>query len=88
MDHHHNDKHSLYECHFKPCPYRSKRESNCKQHMDRAYGWEYVRSMNNGKNRERGALSNGFPTLQTNNIRTPSSDANTVNTPEDDDFYM
>lgn len=94
MDRHHNDKHSaappLYECHFKPCPYRSKRESNCKQHMEKAHGWEYVRSKNNGKNREKatGAPSNGLPTPQTNNIRTPSSDANTVNTPENDGFDM
>ena len=94
MDRHHNDKHSaappLYECHFKPCPYRSKRESNCKQHMEKAHGWQYVRSKNNGKNREMGtgAPSNGLPTPQTNNIRTPSSDANTVDTPEEDDFDM
>ena len=92
MDRHHNDKHSaappLYECHFKPCPYRSKRESNCKQHMEKAHGWEYVRSKNNGKNREKATPSNGLPTPQTNNIRTPSSDANTVNTPEEEDYDM
>jgi len=95
MDRHHNDKHSsappLYECHFKPCPYRSKRESNCKQHMEKAHGWEYVRSKNNGKNRsEKGAptTNNGLPTPQTTNIRTPSSDGNTVATPEEDDFDM
>ncbi len=57
MDRHHNDKHSaappLYECRFKPCPYRSKRESNCKQHMEKAHGWTYVRSKNNGKNKDK-----------------------------------
>ena len=92
MDRHHNDKHSaappLYECHFKPCPYKSKRESNCKQHMEKAHGWDYVRSKNNGKNREKGTPSNGLPTPQTNNIRTPSSEANTVDTPDEDDFDM
>jgi hypothetical protein len=76
MDRHHNDKHSaappLYECHFKPCPYRSKRESNCKQHMEKAHGWTYVRSKNNGKNRDK-AASNGLPTPMDSNIRTPSS---------------
>ncbi|KAL1590406.1 hypothetical protein WHR41_00930 [Cladosporium halotolerans] len=50
---HVNDKHSaapsLYHCLFKPCPYTSKRESNCKQHMEKAHGWAYVRSKNNGK---------------------------------------
>jgi hypothetical protein len=56
--------------------------------MEKAHGWTYLRSKNNGKNREKGAPSNGLPTPQTNNIRTPSSDANTVNTPEDDDFDM
>lgn len=92
MDRHHNDKHSaappLYECHFKPCPYRSKRESNCKQHMEKAHGWEYVRSKNNGKNRaEKPSGTNtiiGLQTPQTTNIQTPSSDGNSVATPEED----
>ena len=52
-DRHENDKHSaapsLYHCLYKPCPYTSKRESNCKQHMEKAHGWEYVRSKSNGK---------------------------------------
>ncbi|TVY39412.1 Zinc finger transcription factor [Lachnellula occidentalis] len=82
MDRHNNDKHSqappLYECQFKPCPYRSKRESNCKQHMEKAHGWEYVRSKNNGKN----------PQSMTTNIRTPSSDGNHISTPDADDFDM
>ena len=54
-DRHVNDKHStapsLYHCLYKPCPYTSKRESNCKQHMEKAHGWNYVRSKNNGKGR-------------------------------------
>uniref|UniRef100_L2G3Q1 Zinc finger transcription factor ace1 n=1 Tax=Colletotrichum fructicola (strain Nara gc5) TaxID=1213859 RepID=L2G3Q1_COLFN len=53
MDRHHNDKHSsappMYECLYKPCPYKSKRESNCKQHMEKAHGWTYVRTKTNGK---------------------------------------
>lgn len=53
MDRHVNDKHSdkpsMYECQFKPCPYKSKRESNCKQHMEKAHGWTYVRTKTNGK---------------------------------------
>lgn len=52
-DRHVNDKHSdapaLYRCLWQDCPYTSKRESNCKQHMEKAHGWEYVRSKNNGK---------------------------------------
>lgn len=56
-DRHVNDKHSstpsLYHCLFRTtgCPYTSKRESNCKQHMEKAHGWEYVRSKSNGKGR-------------------------------------
>lgn len=54
-DRHVNDKHSstpsLYHCLFTPCPYTSKRESNCKQHMEKAHGWNYVRSKSNGKGR-------------------------------------
>jgi hypothetical protein len=63
-DRHVNDKHSdtpaLYHCQFKPCPYTSKRESNCKQHMEKAHGWNYVRSKNNGK--ARASISNQLPT--------------------------
>jgi hypothetical protein len=99
MDRHHNDKHSaappLYECHFKPCPYKSKRESNCKQHMEKAHNWEYVRSKNNGKLRPNGStgaqsiVNGGLPTPQSTNMRTPSSDGMGVATPpEDDDFDM
>lgn len=82
MDRHQNDKHSaappLFECHFKPCPYRSKRESNCKQHMEKAHGWEYVRSKNNGKNRPAApaVVPNGLPTPQATIIHTPGSDSN------------
>jgi hypothetical protein len=47
MDRHIMDKHqeapAMYECHFKPCTYHSKRESNCKQHMEKVHGWVYVR---------------------------------------------
>lgn len=54
-DRHVNDKHSsapsLYKCLYTPCPYTSKRESNCKQHMEKAHGWNYVRSKSNGKGR-------------------------------------
>ncbi|CRK22415.1 hypothetical protein BN1723_002855 [Verticillium longisporum] len=53
LDRHRNDRHSMappmYECYFKPCPYKSKRESNCKQHMEKAHGWEYVRTKNRGR---------------------------------------
>ena len=96
MDRHHNDKHSaapaLYECHYKPCPYRSKRESNCKQHMEKAHGWQYVRSKNNGKARsdKQGSVINGgMPTPQLTDIRTPSSDGNAgVATPDSTDIDM
>ncbi|PVH89242.1 hypothetical protein DL98DRAFT_647796 [Cadophora sp. DSE1049] len=53
LDRHHRDKHDalqpVFKCHYKPCPYQSKRESNCKQHMEKAHGWTYVRSKNKGK---------------------------------------
>ncbi|RDW95264.1 putative zinc finger transcription factor ace1 [Coleophoma crateriformis] len=96
MDRHHNDKHSaapaMYECHFKPCSYKSKRESNCKQHMEKAHGWEYVRSKNNGKATKResngSSVSGALPTPQMTNMQTPSSDGHGVNTPEEEDFDM
>ncbi|KFY00290.1 hypothetical protein O988_03394 [Pseudogymnoascus sp. VKM F-3808] len=54
LDRHVNDKHSLmprlFKCQFWPCPYQSKRESNCKQHMEKAHSWVDVRSKNSSKN--------------------------------------
>lgn len=51
MARHYNDKHlaspSMFKCLFKPCSYESKRESNCKQHMEKAHGWKYVRQKTN-----------------------------------------
>lgn len=78
MDRHHNDKHSaappMYECRFKPCPYKSKRESNCKQHMEKAHGWTYVRTKTNRKSAGNGdSGSTVHPTPQLTNISTPES---------------
>ncbi|KAK4101720.1 hypothetical protein N658DRAFT_425133 [Parathielavia hyrcaniae] len=92
MDRHHNDKHSsappMYECNFKPCPYKSKRESNCKQHMEKAHGWTYVRTKTNGK--KFGTSVNGnsaHPTPQLQNLPTPSSDHSMgIATPPNDDW--
>ncbi|KAK3330233.1 hypothetical protein B0H66DRAFT_51770 [Apodospora peruviana] len=92
MDRHHNDKHSsappMYECLFKPCPYKSKRESNCKQHMEKAHGWQYVRTKTNGK-KPGMPLSmsdnSAHPTPQLQNLPTPSSEHSMgVATPPDD----
>lgn len=89
-DRHVNDKHSSapaqHKCQFPPCPYRSKRESNCKQHMEKAHGWVYKRSKNNGKNKgkNKGALAApAQPATQMPEMATPQSSAGDV-TPEDD----
>jgi hypothetical protein len=42
----------MYKCNFPPCTYSSKRESNCKQHMEKAHGWQYVRSKSNGRKKD------------------------------------
>ncbi|KAG8530866.1 uncharacterized protein KY384_004223 [Bacidia gigantensis] len=75
-DRHVNDKHSstpaMYKCQFHPCPYESKRESNCKQHMEKAHGWAYVRSKNNGKTGRKASKSSSrsSPTQQMTTPRT------------------
>lgn len=90
MDRHHNDKHAasppMFECLFKPCPYKSKRESNCKQHMEKAHGWNYVRTKTNGKKRNPSVAGNSAqPTPQLQNIPTPPSEPSLgVATPPDD----
>ena len=74
-DRHVNDKHSMapnmYKCQYHPCPYESKRESNCKQHMEKAHGWAYVRSKNNGKSGKKPSKVGKTP--PTPQITTPSS---------------
>ncbi|KAL9946070.1 copper-binding transcription factor [Verticillium nonalfalfae] len=88
MDRHHNDKHSsappMHECLFKPCPYKSKRESNCKQHMEKAHGWQYVRTKTNGgKKAPSVAGSSAQPTPQLGNMATPSSSHSIATPPEE-----
>ncbi|KAL2037693.1 hypothetical protein N7G274_009638 [Stereocaulon virgatum] len=74
-DRHVNDKHSvtpnMYKCQYHPCPYESKRESNCKQHMEKAHGWAYVRSKNNGKSVKKSSKADKTP--PTPSMNTPGS---------------
>jgi hypothetical protein len=66
---HYNDKHAkdphFYKCDF--CEFRTKRESNCKQHQEKKHGWHYERAK--GKDR---ASSSRITPLQT--PQTPSMD--------------
>lgn len=61
----------MYKCQYRPCPYESKRESNCKQHMEKAHGWAYVRSKNNGKTKK----NQTGKTPPTPQITTPTFDS-------------
>ncbi|CAK7207657.1 hypothetical protein SEUCBS139899_010468 [Sporothrix eucalyptigena] len=92
-DRHMNDKHSdnppMYECLFKPCTYKSKRDSNRKQHMEKTHGWKYVRTKTNGSSKtaqaatpsvkdsgpraSMDASSTTLPTPQLVNLPTPVS---------------
>ncbi|KAI1808315.1 hypothetical protein F4811DRAFT_549050 [Daldinia bambusicola] len=92
MDRHVNDKHSaappMFECHFKPCPYKSKRESNCKQHMEKAHGWTYVRTKTNGQKKASKAGSSTQPTPLIKGLPTPSSEqTDLVMTPPEDSLF-
>jgi hypothetical protein len=48
---HVNDRHSknpvFYQCDF--CEFRTKRESNCKQHQEKKHGWHYERAKGKDK---------------------------------------
>ncbi|KAK5197014.1 hypothetical protein LTR72_000241 [Exophiala xenobiotica] len=48
---HYNDKHSkhpqFYKCDY--CEFSTKRESNCKQHMEKKHGWHYERAKGKDK---------------------------------------
>lgn len=56
LDRHYNDKHSTepktFACLWHDCKYSSKRESNCKQHMEKVHGYNYVRSRAGAKEEE------------------------------------
>ncbi|KAF3904572.1 hypothetical protein ABW21_db0202808 [Orbilia brochopaga] len=66
-DRHETDRHSespqMWYCEFPPCPYKSKRESNCKQHMEKQHDYHYERSKHNPRNPNGNAvkLANGQP---------------------------
>jgi hypothetical protein len=70
-DRHHNDKHSdnphYYKCDF--CEFRTKRESNCKQHMEKKHGWNYERA----KGRDKGQRLTPAQTPQTPSMEYSSS---------------
>ncbi|QUC18744.1 uncharacterized protein UV8b_02985 [Ustilaginoidea virens] len=76
-DRHVNDKHSdappTFECKFTGCPYKSKRESNCKQHMEKKHGWTYVRTKTNGKKASAPSASSVQQTPPLCSISTPTS---------------
>ncbi|KIW20076.1 hypothetical protein PV08_00651 [Exophiala spinifera] len=68
---HWNDKHSknpqFYKCDY--CEFRTKRESNCKQHMEKKHGWHYERA----KGKDKATVGSGKMTpAQT--PQTPSMD--------------
>ncbi|KAF3481958.1 zinc finger transcription factor [Arthroderma uncinatum] len=81
-DRHMNDKHSKspkkFKCLYPGCPYDTKRQSNCKQHMEKLHGYTYVRSKNNGKTANQTSPQS---TPMTTNISTPQAPAANVSTP-------
>ena len=90
-DRHVNDRHSdaptKYRCHYHPCPYESKRKSNCKQHMEKAHGWAYVRAKSNGKDTKRSQQSatpssSSYPTPMSRNVDDLTPDMSDIHTPQ------
>lgn len=72
LDRHRNDKHTgdpkLYACKF--CEFKTKRESNCKQHMEKKHGWNYTRS----KGKDKGVNLTPGPTPNTPSLAYPSAE--------------
>lgn len=94
-DRHVNDKHSnkpaLYRCLFRPCAYTSKRESNCKQHMEKAHGWDYIRSKSRKGTKlvptRESPATQLMPTPGSEHVSTPASTNNqSPNTSSYSDF--
>lgn len=75
-DRHVNDKHSanphFYHCSY--CPFKTKRDSNCKQHMEKKHGWTYDRVKGNGRTKTGGTPhSTPMATPETPSMSTPVS---------------
>lgn len=68
-DRHVNDKHSsnprYFHCSY--CPFKTKRDSNCKQHMEKKHGWTYERVKGSAK-----SMRTPQQTPQTPGMSTPS----------------
>jgi len=56
----------MYACEFPPCSYSSKRESNCKQHMEKTHNWTYVRAKRN-----KGSIAGSVPPTPSEPMLTP-----------------
>lgn len=73
MSRHFGDRHSaappMHQCLYSPCMYRSKRESNCKKHMEKTHGWYYKRTKKIGKSNQ--LLQSSPIILQTNSYTAP-----------------
>lgn len=86
-DRHFNDKHtstpSLYQCLYEGCTYTSKRESNCKQHMEKTHGYEYVRSKSKKAAR---LVPSGKAGEEPTAMLTPNSALNSIPTPGSSNF--
>lgn len=89
-DRHFNDKHlknaAQFKCLFQPCAYSSKRESNCKQHMEKAHGWEYVRARTKKGQKlvsstSHTNLPSTLPTPESDSLTSPTSTA-MLNSPD------
>lgn len=80
-DRHVNDKHSsapaLYKCLYEDCAYTSKRESNCKQHMEKTHGYSYVRS----KSKKASRLVPTAQTPSSSTVPTPASASPSLSSP-------
>lgn len=80
MERHFNDKHCaepvMFKCEDKHCTYQSKRESNCKQHMEKAHGRPYDRSKGAAKRRQASVTPSSnmtsLPTPATGSSLSPS----------------
>ena len=77
MQRHVNDKHDpnpqYYNCDY--CSFKTKRESNCKQHMEKKHGWVYERVKGSAK-----VVRTPGQTPQTPSIEYSPSPAPTTNT--------
>ena len=88
LERHINDKHSsnpiFYKCHY--CAFKTKRDSNCKQHMEKKHGWKYERVKTHAKSSKTPQQTPQTPSMSTPSVSEDWGNASVYGSEGDSNF--